>query len=286
MGEIRVQNLTKQYKDVKALDDVSLKFKFGKIYGLLGRNGAGKSTLIKLITNRIFADKGEILVNEIASSDNQKTRKFLFCMSEANYYPNLKVTALFKWTKEFYADFDMEKALELSEKFEVNIKKKFNALSTGYKNIVKLIIALSLNCEYTIFDEPVVGLDVNHRELFYKSLLEKYEKNECTLILATHLIEEIANLIEHVVLIDEGKILLDDNIENVLALGYSIAGRADEIDEYIKGKNVLDIEIIAGMKIAYILGDVVYDNEYDNMTISQLNLQKLFLKLTERNKKL
>ncbi len=286
MTGIKARNLTKTYKDITALDSINVNFEFGKIYGLLGRNGAGKSTLIKLITNRIFADNGDVFINDIPSTDNQKTRNFLFCMSEANYYPNLKVTALFKWTKEFYPDFDMERALELSEKFEVNLKKKFNALSTGYKNIVKLIIALSLNCAYTIFDEPVVGLDVNHRELFYKSLLEKYEKSECTLILATHLIEEIANLIEHVVLIDEGKILLDDNIESVLSSGYSIAGKDDEINEYIKDKHILDVEEIAGMKIAYILGDVASSIIPDNMTISQLNLQKLFLKLTERNKNL
>ncbi len=286
MTAIRTQNLTKTYKDINALSNVSVNFEFGKIYGLLGRNGAGKSTLIKLITNRIFADSGEVFVNNILSTDNQKTRKFLFCMSEANYYPNLKVTALFKWTKEFYPDFDTQKALELSQKFEVNLKKKFNALSTGYKNIVKLIIALSLNCPYTIFDEPVVGLDVNHRELFYKLLLEKYEENECTIILATHLIEEIANLIEHVVLIDEGEILLDDNIENVLSLGYSVAGKAEEIENYTKNRNVLDIETVAGMKIAYIMGEVDYTSISENMTVSQLNLQKLFLKLTERNKKL
>ena len=213
MNAIQIKNITKRYKGVTALDDVSLSFEFGKIYGFLGRNGAGKSTLINIIANRIFADYGEVLIDGIPAKENMGVHEKIFCMSEADLYDrDLKVKEHFKWTNRFYSDFDLEKALALSRKFELDVNKRFKALSKGYQSIFKLIVALSINVPYVIFDEPVLGLDANHRELFYSLLLKELENNERTLILATHLIEEVSNIIEEVVLIDRGKILLQKTV--------------------------------------------------------------------------
>ena len=198
MKAIQIKNVTKQYKDVIALDNVSFSFEHGKIYGFLGRNGAGKSTLINIIANRIFADSGEVLIDDIPAKENMKIHDKIFCMSEADLYDtNLKIKDLFKWTDRFYDDFDKEKALEIANKFNLNINKKFKALSKGYQSIFKLTVALSLNVPYIIFDEPVLGLDANHRELFYDLLLKDYENSGRTIIIATHLIEEVANLNVH-----------------------------------------------------------------------------------------
>ncbi len=110
----------------------------------------------------------------------------------------------------------MKKAFELSKSSILILTKRFKALSKGYQSIFKLIIALSLNVPYVIFDEPVLGLDANHRELFYSLLLKEFENNERTLIIATHLIEEVSNIIEEVVLIDKGKILVQETVEELL----------------------------------------------------------------------
>lgn len=199
MNAIQIKNITKRYKDVTALDDISFSFEFGRIYGFLGRNGAGKSTLINIIANRIFADQGEVLIDGIPAKENMGVHEKIFCMSEADLYDrDLKVKDHFKWTNRFYNDFDLDKAFELSKKFNLDINKRFKALSKGYQSIFKLIIALSLNVPYVIFDEPVLGLDANHRELFYSLLLKEFENNERTLIIATHLIEEVSNIIEEV----------------------------------------------------------------------------------------
>lgn len=233
MNAIQIKNITKRYKGVTALDDVSLSFEFGKIYGFLGRNGAGKSTLINIIANRIFADQGEVLIDGIPAKENMGVHEKIFCMSEADLYDrDLKVKEHFKWTNRFYSDFDLEKALALSRKFELDVNKRFKALSKGYQSIFKLIVALSINVPYVIFDEPVLGLDANHRELFYSLLLKELENNERTLILATHLIEEVSNIIEEVVLIDKGKILLQKTVEDLLETGYSVSGLAQEVDRY------------------------------------------------------
>lgn len=283
MNDIQIKNITKRYKDVTALDDVSFSFEFGKIYGFLGRNGAGKTTLINIIANRIFADQGEILIDGIPAKENMGVHEKIFCMSEADLYDrDLKVKDHFKWTNRFYTDFDLKKAFELSKKFNLDTNKRFKALSKGYQSIFKLIIALSLNVPYVIFDEPVLGLDANHRELFYSLLLKEFENNERTLIIATHLIEEVSNIIEEVVLIDKGKILVQETVEELLEKGYSVSGAAQEVDHYCVGRNVIGYDELGGLKVAYILGEKTVLPQESNLQITAMNLQKLFVKMTEK----
>ena len=282
MNAIQIKNITKSYNDIKALDNVSFSFEFGKIYGFLGRNGAGKSTVINIIANRVFADKGDILIDDITAKENIAVQEKIFCMSEADLYDkDLKIKEHFKWINRFYETFDMNKAIEISEKFNLNTNKKFKALSKGYQSIFKLTVALSLNVPYIIFDEPVLGLDANHRELFYNLLLKEYENDERTFIIATHLIEEVANIVEEVVLIDEGKVLLQANVGTLLETGYSVSGVAQEVDNYCVDKNVIGYDELGGLKIAYILGGKTITKN-SNLQISTMNLQKLFVKLTEK----
>ena len=227
MNGIQIKHVTKQFQEITALEDVSFNFEYGRIYGFLGRNGAGKSTLINIIANRIFADSGEVLVDGVPSRENMKVHEKIFCMSEADLYDkDLRIRDHFKWIGRFYESFDLEKAYDIAEKFGLDTNKKFKALSKGYQSIFKLTAALALNVPYVIFDEPVLGLDANHRELFYELLLRDYENNERTIIIATHLIEEVANIIEEVVLFDKGKVLLLDNVASLLEMGYSVSGLA------------------------------------------------------------
>lgn len=283
MNAIQIKNVTKKYKDVTALDNVSFSFEYGKIYGFLGRNGAGKSTLINIIANRIFADSGEITIDDIPAMENMKIHDKIFCMSEADLYDDsLKVRELFKWIDRFYYDFDKVKAFKIAEKFNLDTNRRFKALSKGYQSIFKLTVALALHVPYVIFDEPVLGLDANHRELFYELLLKDYETNERTIILATHLIEEVANIIEEVILIDKGKVLLQDNVGSLLETGYSVSGLAHEVDTYCAGKNVIGYDELGNLKMAYVLGEKTPLPKTGNLSLSAMNLQKLFVKLTEK----
>lgn len=283
MQGIQIKNVTKKYNGLTALDNVSFSFEFGKIYGFLGRNGAGKSTLINVIANRIFADEGTVLIDDVPARENMKVQEKIFCMSETDLYDkDLKIKEHFKWINRFYDSFNIDKALEISEKFNLDTDKRFKALSKGYQSIFKLTVALSLNVPYVIFDEPVLGLDANHRELFYDLLLKDYEDGERTIIIATHLIEEVANIIEEVVLIDKGKILLQESVERLLETGYSISGITKEVDDYCTDKNVIGYDELGSLKIAYVLGEKTPLPENSNLQISAMNLQKLFVKLTEK----
>ncbi|HHX11797.1 MAG TPA: ABC transporter ATP-binding protein [Clostridiales bacterium] len=278
---IEIKDISKSFASTQALSRVNITFENNKIYGLLGRNGAGKTTLLNIITNRIFADEGEVLVDGIPSKENDLALQKIYLMSEKNYYPlNMKVKEIFEWTKNFYPDFDMEYAKKLAEVFELNINKNVKSLSTGYNSIFKVIIALSVNTPYVLLDEPVLGLDANHRDVFYRLLIEKYSNSPSTIVISTHLIEEVSTVIEDVIIIKKGIIIKNESREDLLSQGYTISGKSSSVDSFIVDKNVIGIETIGGLKSAFILGNINKETIATDLEVTKLDLQKLFIQLT------
>ena len=287
MARIEIKNLKKKYDDNLVLDDISLTFEENKIYGLLGRNGAGKTTLLNIITNRIFQNDGTVEVDGENIRENDRALEKIYFMTERNIFPaGYKVKDIFKWTKEFYPNFNMEYALELSNKFKLDINKKIKSLSTGYSSIAKIITAMASRAEVLILDEPVLGLDANHRELFYKELMKEYIENPKTIILSTHIIEEVSNLIENVVILNDRKIINSAEAEELLDKAYTVSGLSENVDKYIKSKEIVNIETLTSFKSATILGDVSNDDKVLatelGLEFSKVELQKLFIYLTNR----
>jgi len=281
MNCIEVENIYKKFGDTVALDSISLKFEENKIYGLFGRNGAGKSTLLNIISNRIFSNNGQVMVDGTPAKENDSAQRKIYMMSEKNLYPEkMKIIDAFRWSKEFYPNFDIDYAKDLAEKFELNTKKAIHMLSTGYTSIFKIIIALSVNVPYVLFDEPVLGLDANHRELFYKLLIVKYSKNPFCAVISTHLIEEVSNVIEDIIIIKNGKIIRNETCEALLRKGYTITGSTAIINAYIAGKNVIGMDSLGGLKTVYILGIPDKETLPEGVEIANLDLQKLFVQLT------
>ncbi len=281
MSYIEIKNITKSFGNTVALDNVSLSLEKNKIYGLLGRNGAGKTTLLKLITNKLFPTEGEIMIEGDNVIENDKPLSKIYFMSEKNFYPDsMTVKGAFKWSKEFYPNFDENYALGLCEKFSLKISKKIKSLSTGYQSIFKIIVALSCNTPVILLDEPVLGLDANHRDLFYKELLQNYSEKPRTIVISTHLIEEAADIIEDVIVIKNGKVIMQDSVEKVLSKGYSVSGTATAIDKFIAGKNVLGLDTLGGLKTAYLMEKIDQSTIPDGLEVSKLDLQKLFIHMT------
>ena len=232
---IEIKDVTMEFKKVRALENVSLTFEEGKIYGLLGRNGAGKSTLLKIISNRLFQSEGEITIDGEVSRENDRALSKVYLMNESNLYPQkMKIKTIFKWVKNFYPNFDMEYAKKLAESFGLKLNKTPRSLSTGYTSIYKIIIALSVNTPYVFFDEPILGLDANHRDMFYKFLLEKYAEEPFCCVISTHIIEEVSSIIEDVIIIKDGKVIKNESRDDLLKTGYTVSGSAAVVDEYIK----------------------------------------------------
>lgn len=284
---IEIKNVSKSFGKIQALKDVTLTFEDGMIYGLLGRNGAGKSTLLNIITNRIFAGSGEVIIDGENAEDNDNAMSKVYIMSDAPLYPkDFKIKEIFKWTKEFYKDFDLELAEKYAKKLGLDTNKRVKSLSTGFASIYKLVIALSVNTPYLLLDEPVLGLDANNRELFYSLLIEKYAEEPFTIIISTHLIEEISSIIEHAIVIDNGEILIDKSRDELLSMGYAVSGKTSDVNAYIADKEVIGEDNLGGLKTAYIFG-TPDKNIPDSVEITKLDLQKLFVKLTnakEENK--
>lgn len=165
--------------------------------------------------------------------------------------------------------------------FELDLNQKFGKLSTGYRTIFKLIVSLCVPVKYVFLDEPVLGLDANHRELFYRELVDNYVKTGKTFVISTHLIEEIANSLEHVFVIRDGQIIVDGDVEDVLENAYLISGPVKEVEQYTSGLNVIGQETLGNIQGNYVFGEL--DSERilpDTVTVEKMDLQKLFINLT------
>ncbi len=203
---IEIKNLSKKYADVLALDNVSLKIPRGEIIGLFGENGAGKTTLMKSILGFI-SHKGDItLYGEKITKKN--IAKISFATSEHSFFPNLTANAHKDFYKEHFPDFSEKRFNSLMNFFELNKNKPVRSFSTGQKNQFEVILALSQGADYILMDEPFAGNDVFNREDFYKVLLGILEPNE-TVLLSTHLIEEVSDFIGRAILIHKGQIIGD-----------------------------------------------------------------------------
>ena len=278
---IVINQVSKSFGPVRALNRVSVTLEEGKIYGLLGRNGAGKSTLLNVLTDRIFPEEGSVTVDGEPVRDNDRALSKMYLMSEKNCYPeSMRVKEAFRWTKEFYPDFDQEFAWNLAAAFELNTNAKVNKLSTGYSSIFKLTVALSVNTPYVLLDEPVLGLDANHRDLFYRTLLSRYTQRPFTVVISTHLIEEVASLIEDVVVIHKGEVLRQGSCQDLLSQGYTVTGPKSLVEEYLKGRNVLGVDVLGGLESGYVLGEPDRSSLPQGLELSGLDLQKLFILMT------
>lgn len=276
---IEGKGLTMRFGNNTALDGVDVCFGDNKIYGLLGRNGAGKSTLLSVVTNRLLPTAGEVFIDGEPARENDRVLGRVYYMGEKTLLPDTATVAqLFRWTGDFYPGFDGEYAGQLADTFGLPEKKKLKNLSTGYLTIAKLIAALASNAPYTLFDEPVLGLDANHRELFYRMLVEDYSERPRTIVLSTHLIEEIADIIEQVVILKDGQILLDKPAEEVTRMGFAVSGKAADVEAFCRGRDLLSMETLGGLKTACLLGKA--GDVPPELEVSRLDMQKLFVRLT------
>lgn len=280
MSTIKINGVSKVFGKVTALDGINLEIKEGTIYGLLGRNGAGKSTLMNVLSGRMQYSSGSITIDGTEIAQNDAALGKIHMMGEQLLYtPTKKVSDMFKTAALFYPEYDMEYALKLCVEYKLDPKKKLNKLSTGYRSIAKIINALATNAPVVIFDEPVLGLDANHRDMFYRQLTEKYAETNATYIISTHIIEEVTSIIERAVIIKEGKLIMDEETDTIRTMGFAVSGKADAVDAFTKGKNIIGEDMLGGLKSAYIMGSVGNDVP-PALDIQPLSVQNLFIHLT------
>ncbi len=244
---VEVTGLTKRFGSVTALDDVTLRLEENVIHGLLGRNGAGKTTMMHLLTGQDFATSGSIRVFGESPVENARVLQQVCFIKESQKYPDdFLVRHVLRSAPWFFPNWDAGFAADLVEEFRVPMKRRMKKLSRGQLSAVGVIVGLASRAPLTFFDEPYLGLDAVARQTFYDRLLADYADHPRTVVLSTHLIDEVSNLLEHVVLIDEGRVLIDAAADDVRGSATTVIGAATVVDAFVAGRDTLHRESMGG----------------------------------------
>ena len=213
MELLEIKDLDKKYDDKYALKDINLKLTSGKIIGLLGKNGAGKTTLIKLINDLLVPTSGEILVN--GNKVGVETKKVISYLPERTYLnKQMKVKEVLNYFKDFYDNFDIEKARKLLKDLELDENQRLSKMSKGMQEKVQLVLVMSRKADLYILDEPLGGVDPATRDYILDTILSNFNEN-ASVIISTHLISDIERILDEVVFIDKGKIVLQSNTDEL-----------------------------------------------------------------------
>ncbi len=282
---IEVSNLTKRYGRFTAVNDVSFSIEQNTIYGLLGRNGAGKTTVMQLLTGQNFATSGAIRVLGENPVENAPVLQNICFIKESQKYPDdFKPVHVFASAPWFFPNWDAEFAERLVDEFRLPVKRRIKKLSRGQLSAVGVIVGLASRAPITFFDEPYLGLDAVARHLFYDRLLADYAEHPRTVLLSTHLIDEVSNLLEHVVVIDEGRILMNQSAEAVRGSATTVAGTQGAVDAFTRGREILHRENFGGLAsvtLTALSAAEKQDARGAGLELTPVSLQQLIVRMTE-----
>lgn len=207
------QNLTKRYGYKTALDGINLTIERGRIIGLLGPNGSGKTTLIKLINGLLAPTDGLLLIN--GAAPGPETKKVVSYLPERTYFNSwMKVTDILDFFCDFYVDFDRNRAMEMLHRLNIDEKDRLGSMSKGTKEKVQLIMVMSRDADLYCLDEPIGGVDPAARDYILQTIITNYNERASVLI-STHLISDIENVLDDVIFIQNGHIRLTASVDEI-----------------------------------------------------------------------
>ncbi len=207
------KGLTKRYGKVLALDNVDLTLESGKIVGLLGPNGSGKTTIIKIINGLLTPNKGTVTV--CGEKIGPKTKARVAYLPDSIYLSSwMTVRQIVSYFQDFYEDFRPELAYEMLEKLDIAPNRRLKTLSKGNKEKVCLILTMSRNASLYVLDEPIAGVDPAARDYVISTIINNYNPDS-TVLISTHLIADIEQVLDEVVFIHNGRILLQKTVDQI-----------------------------------------------------------------------
>jgi ABC-2 type transport system ATP-binding protein len=210
---LECKSLTKKFSALTALSNVDLTLERGRIIGLLGPNGSGKTTLIKLINGLLVPTTGSILVD--GKMPGTDTKKIVSYLPEKTYLPEwMKVSDAIEFFQDFYPDFDSKRAYEMLDRLHLDSSKRMKTLSKGTKEKVQLILVMSRNADLYCLDEPIGGVDPAARDYILNTIISNYNEN-ATVLISTHLIADIEQVLDEVVFIKDGRVTLHASVDDI-----------------------------------------------------------------------
>ena len=275
---IETRDLTRVHGPVRALDGVTLNIHANTITGLLGRNGAGKTTLMSLATAQDRPTSGEVRVLGQEPFEKQHVLDQMCFIRDNQRYPDdYKLKHALRAAKIFYPNWSEELANELVSLFRIPEKTVLKKHSRGQTSALGIVLGLASRAPVTFFDEPYLGLDATARGYFYDVLLRDFQEHPRTIVLSTHLIDEMDRLLERVVILDQGRVVQDADVDELRGAAYEVSGSASDIESWTSGKQVLQSRRIGSLATAIVAGDTGSNraNAPAGLTFSSVSLQDL-----------
>ena len=216
---LQVKNLTRTFSEQIALDNVSMEVKKGQVFGIVGENGAGKTTLIKHLLGQYIAQQGSVRLFGLdpVEAPEKVLAKIGYLSEEPELPAWMTVKELINYTSAFYPNWDHQYASELTDVFSLQLNKRVSELSKGQKARAGLVLAQAHRPELLLLDEPSSGLDPNVRRDILSAIIKTVADEGKTVIFSSHLLEEVERVSDHLMMLDSGKTILLDSMENVLS---------------------------------------------------------------------
>ena len=283
------KGIVKTYGKKDVLHNVDLELEKGKIYGLIGRNGAGKTTLLSILSAQNPATKGTVDYNGMPVWENREALDHICFSREINPVNNSKANGYrakdyLKAASIYMPGWDQEFADRLVKEFELDVKKRAAKMSKGMLSMITIIIALASKADYTFLDEPVAGLDVVMREYFYRTLLEEFTNSGRTFVISTHIMEDAADVVEEVIMLDKGNVILKENTQELLGRARHISGLAENVDRASAGLLTFHEETMGRSKgVTVLLKEGEKIEGGTELSVQPMNLQQVFVALCGKN---
>lgn len=286
---IEVSRLSKRFGNFTAVNDVSFTVEENGIYGLLGRNGAGKTTIMQLLTGQEFASSGSITLFGQSPVENAAALERVCFIKESQRYPDdFSAKHVLRSAPTLFANWDAEYAAELVEEFRLPLNRRIKKLSRGQLSSIGVIVGLAARAPVTFFDEPYLGLDAVARQTFYDRLLADYAEHPRTVVLSTHLIDEVSNLLEHVLVVDEGRLIIDAPADELRGSVTNVVGATGPVTTFIANREVLHRESIGGLSsvtVAALSPQEATAARKAGLELSPVSLQQLIVRKTKVSEK-
>ena len=282
---ISLRNLTVRYGDTVAVDHLDLDLPAGKVYGLLGRNGSGKTSLLSVLASYRKPSAGTITVDGVDPFENAELMgRTAFVRDTLDVAETVRIRAVLDFAASLRSTFDRSYADKLVEMFELDPRRRVTALSRGQRSALGVVLGLAARAPLTLLDETYLGMDAAARVSFRRELLADYVAHPRTVILSTHLIEEVADLFERVVILDRGRLVLHEEADVLRGRGVTVTGAAAAVDAFVSGRTVLSEQSLGGVRAATVYGGLddadTARAEAAGLTLGPVGIQDLFIHLT------
>ncbi len=276
---ISLNHVTKNFGRKQVLTDVTAELPAGRIYGLLGSNGVGKTTLMSLICGHQFRTGGHILIDGIDPVENPLVlQRTCFVHEDQLYNDAFSVRDILAVIPAFYPTWSAETADRLVTRFRLPLDTKSKKLSRGQRSALAITLSLASRAAYTFLDEPYLGLDASSRSILYDELLAEYAAHPRTFIISTHLIDEVADLMEEVVVLEDGVVAVQTDVDEARAACFIVRGHEAEVRTLVGDREILTERHLGTILSATVRGAVTPDDrtlaERTHLTIEAASLQE------------